>query len=189
MKTINYSIIFFIAAFSLTSCTRDDDNPPKVVNESEVITDVTLTFKDDAGTSKIYTYTNPLYRDDDYIEPLIQLEQDKTYQVMADFYDKSDPDNPEVQTEEITEEKDDHFLEYQFTDVNIGLTRTDPAETTDNNGVQIGLHTQWVAEQAGTGKVQVTLIHQPETKETNNPNGNHTGGETDVEVLFDLNIQ
>lgn len=188
MKTINYLIIFFIATLSLTSCTRDDDNPPKVVNQSEVITDVTLTFKDNTGASKTYIYTNPLYRDDDYLEPLIQLEEGKTYQVMANFYDKSDPDNPEVQTEEIIEEKDDHFLEYRFTDVNVNLTRTDTAETTDDNGIQIGLHTQWVAEQAGTGKLQITLIHQPETKDTSDSIGNHTGGETDAEVLFDVNI-
>lgn len=189
MKNLKYSLLFLVSVLGLTSCSNDDDSAPEAVNETEVITNVTLTFTDDAGTSKTYTYTNPRYRDDSYTAPNIQLESGKTYQVMANFYDKSDPDNPEVKTNEIIEEKDDHFLEYRFTNVNIGLSRTDGDETTDSNGVQIGLHTQWVAGDAGNGTVQVTLVHQPETKDPSDPIGNHTGGETDAQVAFDLTIQ
>lgn len=188
MKNTKLILCLFIASLTLASCSDEVDNP-KPVNETEVISDVTLTFTNTDGEATTYTYTDPKYRNNDYLEPTITLQSGKTYDVAANFYDKSDPDKVVDKTTEIIEEKDDHFVEFRFSGANIALTRTDGDETTDSNGIKIGLFSKWTAGNPAEGTVQETLIHQPESKDTSNPNGNHTGGETDAQVTYDLVIQ
>ncbi len=186
MKVLKY--LFLIALFSVVSCTVD--GIPKQVNETEVISDVTLTFTNAQGQSVSYTYTDPRYRNKNYTSPVIVLKSGQTYTVSTHFYNKSNPDEIEDVTQEVVEEKDDHFLEFRFFKASVNLTRTDEPKTTDSNGIPIGLFTQW---KAGTptqnGAVQVTLIHKPLTKSVQNPEGNHTGGETDAQVIFELHIK
>ncbi|WP_417885469.1 hypothetical protein [Zunongwangia sp.] len=189
MKKLKFLSIFLFTSVLLTSCSDDDDNIPEPVNEEEVITDVTLTFTNKAGEETVYTYTDPQYRDNSYTAPVIMLNSGETYDVEANFYNNSNPNDPEVVTEEITEEKNDHFLVYNFDAAEINLTRTDGAKTTDDNNVQIGLFTKWVAGDAAIGTAQVSLIHQPTNKDTTDPNGSYTGGETDAEVSFAVEIQ
>ncbi len=187
MKTVKFLAFFFIAGLSLTSCSDDDDNSPEVVNEEEVISDVSITFTDEGGASTTYTYTDPLYREDSYVDPEIHLISGETYTVKMNFYNNSDPEDPEVVTDEIREEKDDHFLEFAFQGANVTVSRVDE-DTIDSNDVKIGLTTRWTAGDASQGSTTVTLIHQPETKDTSNPNGSHTGGETDAQVTYALVI-
>lgn len=188
MKSFNLIPYFFIFILVfLFSCSNDDI--PKQVVETEVITDVELTFKENDGKETTYTYTDPKYLTADYEEPVIRLKTGKTYQVTSHFYDKSNPDEIEDITEEVIEEKDAHFVEYRFHKVNIALTRRDGEEATDSDGIQIGVTTEWKVGESSEGSVQQTLIHQPESKSTSDPLGNHVGGETDVEVLFDLIIE
>src|SRR5690606_13005404 len=187
MKTIKFLALLFVAAMALNSCSDDDDNP-EVVNEEEVITDVAVTITGDTGTSKTYTYTDPQYRPEGYVDPKIELASGKTYTAEMNFYNNSNPDDPEVITEEIREEKDDHFLQFAFEGANVTVARVDD-DTIDSNGIKIGLRTNWTAGAASEGSVTVTLIHQPETKDTTDPNGSHTGGETDAQVSFALIIQ
>ncbi len=186
MNKFKFLLFALIVSFIAVSCDKDDDDP-EAVNEEEVITDVTLTFTDAEGTATTYTYTDPSYRSDDYVAPEIELTSGETYTVSANFYNNSG-DESEVITEEITEEKDDHFLEFAFSDTNVTLSRSD-ADVIDSNGIHIGLVTSWVAGEASTGSVTVTLIHEPTSKDdTTDPNGSHTGGSTDAQVSFDLTI-
>lgn len=180
-------LISMLTVILLLACTNDDI--PKQVIETEVITDVTLTFIAEDNTEMIYTYTDPKYRTATYQDPVIILNSGETYQVVTHFYNKSNPEEIEDITEEVIEDKDDHFVEYRFFNTDIDLTRTDQAETTDSNGIQIGIFTQWVVGEPNQGSVQQTLVHQPQTTDTTNPNGEHTGGETDVEVVFDLVVE
>lgn len=187
MKKLKLIIPISFFCLLLTSCSMDDITP-KQVNETEVISDVTLTFTDANGNQKDYTYTDPKYRKTDYEDPIITLKPNQHYDVSVQFYNKSNPDDIEDVTEEVTEEKNDHFVEYRFNDAQVSLTRTDTEETTDQNGIKIGLFTEWDTGDTSTGSVQITLIHKPEIKNTDNPDGNHTGGETDAQVIFDLDI-
>lgn len=186
MSTIK-SLLYIGLIIICSSCLNDDDIP-KQVNETEVITDVDLIFKDENGNESTYTYTDPKYRTEDYQDPVINLTIQSTYQVNVVFWDRSNPDDIEDVTEEVMDEKDDHFVEYRFYENAIDLVRTDEEESTDIDGIQIGLSTQWTTTEAGEGAVQVTLIHKPEVKETEDPMGDHTGGETDAEVTFDLEV-
>jgi len=187
MKLLKSSLLLCFLSICLISCS-DDNDIPEPVNQHEVISDVSLSFTDANGETSTYTYTDPRYREQDYTDPVIQLDTGKVYQVSVKFLDKTDPAHVENITAEVIEEKDDHFVEYGFTNVQLDLIRTDNAETTDSNGVQIGIHTQWTPVEVGQGQVQVTLIHQPESKDTSNPTGDHIGGETDAQVRFDLVI-
>lgn len=189
MKSLKFLSVFFIAGLSLTACSDDDDNTPEPVNEEEVITDVSLTFTNDEGQETTYTFTDPQFRDDSYVAPVISLTEGETYQVEADFFNNSNPQDPEVITEEIQEEADDHFLIYQFNNATVDLMRTDGAASTDSNGIQIGLSTVWTATATSNGSVVVSLIHEAETKDTSDGYGSFTGGGTDAEVSFDLEIQ
>lgn len=188
MKYIKLTPCLFFVIVVMTSCSMDDITPQQV-NETEVISDVTLIFTDSEGMQKSYTYTDPKYRTEDYQDPIIRLSRNRSYDVTVKFYDKSNPDDIEDVTEEIEEEKDDHFVEYRFYKASVDLTRTDNTESTDENGIQIGLFTNWKTGNSAEGSTTITLIHKPEIKKTANPDGNHIGGETDAEVIFDLVIE
>ncbi|MDR6299745.1 hypothetical protein [Mesonia maritima] len=189
MKNLKFMALFLAAVPFISSCSDDDDGSPEIINEEEVITDVSLTFTNESGDETTYTYTDPQYRDENYVAPTIQLTSGETYQVEANFYNNSNPNDPEVITEEIMEERDDHFLTYDFVDAEINLTRTDGEQSTDSDGIKIGLSTQWIAGSAENGEVVVSLIHQPTEKITNPAEGSFTGGETDAQVTFALEIQ
>ena len=189
MKNLKFIALFLAAMPLIISCSDDDDSTPEIINEEEVITDVTLTFTDGNGEETTYTFTDPQYRDENYVVPTIQLMSGETYQVETNFYNNSNPNDPEVITEEVIEEKDEHFVTYGFQNLAIDITRTDGASTTDSEGVQIGLSTQWIAGNPSSGDVIVSLIHQPTEKITDPAEGSYTGGETDVQVTFDVEIQ
>lgn len=188
MKTIKFASLLFVASLALNSCSNDDNDEPEVVNEEEVISDVSITVTDSEGAATTYTYTDPLYRSSDYTDPVIHLTSGETYTVEMNFYNNSDPADPEVVTEEIKEEKDDHFLEFGFETADVTVARVD-SDVTDSNGIKIGLKTQWTAGDPAEGSATVTLIHQPETKNTSDPKGTHTGGETDAQVTYNLVIE
>lgn len=181
-------LALFITAIAFTSCS-DDDDAPEVINEEEVITDVTLTFTNESNEETTYTFTDPQYRDENYVEPVILLNEGEIYQVETNFYNNSNPQDPELITTEVQEERDDHFVTYSFSEASIDLNRTDSEASTDSNGVQIGLFTEWITTETSSGEVMVRLIHQPESKDTSDGYGSFTGGETDVEVSFDVEIQ
>ena len=187
MKNLKFIALCITATAFITSCSSDD-SAPKVINEEEVITDVSLSFSNEAGEITTYTFTDPQYRDENYVAPLISLISGEAYQVEANFYNKSNPGDPELLTEEIQEERDDHFLTYAFTEVNVDLSRTDGSLSTDNNGIQIGLSTQWLAGSTGNGAVTLKLIHQATEKVTTPAEGSFSGGETDVQVSFDMEV-
>lgn len=188
MKTLKY--IFFFSLFSplLSSC-LSDDHIPKQVNETEVISDVSLEFTNSKDKKFTYSYTAPKYRSEDYKDPIITLKSGETYQVSTHFYDRSNPDEIEDVTQEVSEEKDDHFLEFKFYNTAIALIRTDQEETTDRNEIPIGLFTQWTAGSPAKGSVRITLIHEPTKKKVDPPIGAHSGGETDAQVDIDLTIK
>src|SRR5699024_5112158 len=146
MKTLKFISSLMIIALLFVSCDTDKIDHPEPVNQTEVISDVTLSFTDEDGQSATYTYTDPKYQSNDYEDPVIHLEVGKTYTVKTEFFNKSNPDDIENVTEEVTEEKNDHFLEFRFFDADVTLSRIDGEETTDDNGIQIGLFTKWKPE-------------------------------------------
>ena len=59
------------------------------------------------------------------------------------------------------------------------------ASDTDTKGLPLGLTSVWTTGTAGNATVKLVLRHQPGTKTGECPGG----GDTDVEIDFDLSIQ
>jgi hypothetical protein len=85
-------------------------------------------------------------------------------------------------TEEVEEEADEHL--FCFTvggGANIDYSYADE----DDNGLDVGLTTNWETGAASTGTITIVLRHQPGTKTGACPGL----GETDIEVTFNVAIQ
>lgn len=86
-------------------------------------------------------------------------------------------------------------LTYTFQDKD-GDPNTTPASlftTTildkDNNGLPVGLSSSVVTSaSAGTGKLNLLLKHQPELNGVKVKTGQEAGGSTDIDLLFDVEI-
>jgi len=89
-------------------------------------------------------------------------------------------------TEEIEEEGDEHQFFFSST-----TNTTVQYNDTDVNGKPVGIETLLITGDAGTGKLKIVLRHQPDKNASGVPEGNITnaGGETDIEIEFDVTIQ
>jgi hypothetical protein len=170
-----------LAAGLLAGCDKDEDEQP--VNEGELITTVTLTMQE-VGTTNTVTAT---FRDPDgeggnaptkFDE--IVLKPNAVYNTTITLLDESK--NPaENITEEVEEEADEHQFFYTPT---TGLNVTVAYDDKDSKNLPVGLKTRITTGTASTGKLKVTLKHQPGTK-----NNNIATGETDVELDFTTKVQ
>ncbi len=181
MKNLNpkqlWLLLFTLVA--LVSCSDDDDNPEEVL-EQEVITTVVLTVTE-MGTTNSTEYTWTEDSQDD-----VTLDADAMYTFDLQFLDESDPEDVEDITEEVIELADEHFVFYETTVS--GLTFDSAAgDTIDSNDIGINLSTDWETGDAGTGIVRAFLIHEPTTK--TGTSRDDFGGETDIEVDFNVTVQ
>ena len=178
--------IFMLTLF--TSCDKD----PEVSNEEELITTVTytltpvttgekvtLTFKDidgDGGNAPVITYTGELKTGTTYNGALSLL---------------NEAENPaENITEEIEEEDEDHQF---FFIPNSALAGKLTIQYDDKDGKNnpIGLKTKAIVSGSGNGKLKIILRHLPNKGGVGVGFGDiiNAGGETDIEVEFDVTIQ
>ncbi|MEW7289649.1 type 1 periplasmic binding fold superfamily protein [Aquimarina sp. 2304DJ70-9] len=171
------SIIFVVSM--LTSCSDDDDNPI-VINEEETITTVKLSVTE-SGTTTVQEYEWTESSQDD-----VTLKANTSYNIKIQFLDESNPNDVEDITEEVIAEKDEHFVFYQTTVS--GLTFDNASDDTiDTNNIAINISTDWSAGDAATGVIKTFLIHEP-TSKTGNTRDDF-GGETDIEVDFNVTVQ
>lgn len=174
-----------VIAFS--SCKKDD---PIIPNEEELITTVELTLTPTgSGPDVVFNFQD--LDGDGGNSPII----DEPASIMANHdYSASirflnEAENPvENITEEVDEEGDEHQIFYQF---GAGLNATSAYTDADANGNPIGLSTELATGDASTGTMTITLRHEPDKLATGVSNGDITnaGGETDIEVTFDVTIQ
>jgi len=164
-----------------TACSKDDNtvnNPPNQ-NEEEVITTlivrllapgeqpVEFAFRDPDGPGG----AAPTQWD------TLELEPSTTYQCSLFFLDESGTD-PEDITAEIAAESEDHQIFYTKVLPGLGITTTDA----DLNGNPVGLDSEWISTQSGSGAITITLKHQPGIKAP--APGDIALGRTDAEVVF-----
>ena len=173
-------IVFF------TSCDKD----PDPINEEELITTlvytltprdggdiVTLSFKDldgDGGNAPIITSGT--------------LKSGKTYDGVLNLLNES-VTPADVITTEIQEEAEEHQFFYEVaTTLPSVLTITYDDKDANNN--PIGLKTIVKATGTGSEKVKITLRHEPNKTAVGVAAGiiTNAGGETDIEVSFDLSV-
>ncbi|PIQ20394.1 MAG: hypothetical protein COW65_15270 [Cytophagales bacterium CG18_big_fil_WC_8_21_14_2_50_42_9] len=176
------AFLLFLAAGLLSSCDKNDDEQ-EPENESELITTVMLMMQE-VGTANTVTAT---FRDPDgdggnapvQFDEIV-LKPNTVYNTTITLMDESKTPAENI-TEEIEEESADHQFFYTPT---AGLNVSVAYQDKDANNLPIGLETTVTTGAASTGKLNVTLKHQPGIK-----NNNIAIGETDVELDFTTTVQ
>lgn len=177
--------ILFVATLALTSCKKDDVVIP---NEQEVITTLKYALTPNGGGQSVELSFKDLDGDGGNAPVIIggTLEANKTYTGVLTLLNEQESPAENV-TEEIQEENKDHQFFFQ---ANIaGLTVAYNDQDTDGN--PLGIQTTITTKDAGDGTFTITLRHKPNKSASGAADGDITnaGGETDIEVTFDLKVQ
>lgn len=161
---------------------------PVIPNEEELITTLHYILSPNSGgDSVIFTFQDP--DGDGGYEPSIQLgilEPDKTYTGRLELLNELMSPVESI-TEEIMEEGDAHQFFFQSSGPEITVTYEDA----DLNGYPIGLKTTLKTGAIGNNTLSIILRHEPDKAAPGVSDGNinQAGGETDIEVNFDVAIQ
>ena len=181
MKIFKYALLAI--PFLYFSC-DDDDDTPDPVNEEEVITtmNVTLVAHDGSGTVFMSSV------DDDGEGPNLPvvtvsgpISSMTSYSGMVEFLNESE-DPAEDITEEVIEEADEHQVFFSTNGVFLDFVYGD----FDSNGNPLGTQFVLAPEGTGSGTITITLVHEPAKP---NDGLSTAGGETDIEVTFDVVVE
>ncbi len=183
-------LVIFSVAFD--SCKKNKEGDSVPVGETEFITTLTMTFISYGGNDTAVFQ----YRDLDSIggnPPVITedtLNGGTTYGVEIELLDESVIPPIDV-TEEIRDEAEEHqFFFTVSANLNAAIRYSG---NNDSNGFPIGLVTAWDGASTipGPGTFTVTLRHGVDKEADFVSQGNITnaGGETDIEVTFNVVVQ
>ena len=184
MKTIGLLYILLAGALTFVSCEKDD---PEIPNEEELITTVKYTLKPQPDGSAVVF----LFRDldgDGGNKPVITtgpLQPGTIYSSTLELMNEAEMPAENI-TEEIEKEGDEHQFFFTSTS-NMSVQYND----TDLNGKPVGLKTILTTGNAGTEKLKIVLRHQPDKTASGVANGDikNAGGETDIEIEFNVVVQ
>lgn len=183
MKKNVLKVAFLAVATVFISC---DDDDPQAINEEEVITTVEYVLVNNADDNDEVTLLSVDNDGEGPNMPVVTvsgpLTAGATYTGDIEFLNELETPVEDI-TEEVEEEADEHEVFYVVNTADISIAKTD----TDDDGNPLGLETTVTAGAAGSGTLTIVLRHEP-----NKPNdGSLTdaGGETDVEVTFNVMVQ
>ena len=178
MKIFKYALLAI--PFLYFSCSDDDDNSmPEPINEEEVITTMNVYVNEILAMSS----TDP--DGDGPLEPVVTdgvLAASTTYDVRLEFLNELE-DPAEDITEEVEEESLAHQVFYSVGgDLDVGVEYAN----FDTDGNPLGTQITLTTNEAGSGTITITLIHEPMK-----PNDGlaTAGGETDMEVTFNVSVE
>lgn len=164
----------------LSSCKKD----PIIPNEEELITTLTYTLTPVGGGSAVEFKFLDLDGDGGNAPIITEgvLLANTTYTGSLTLLNETETPADNI-TLEIAEEALAHQFFYHFSGSDNTITITD----VDADGNTLGLKTTFTTTQAGTEQLVITLRHEP-TKPNNN-NLMTAGGETDIEVTFNVEVE
>ncbi len=186
MKTSKF---FMIALFSLsliTSCSDDDDNGPAPVLEEELITNVTLTFVNDADPTDIVVLASvaPDGQDGTSTQSITgAFTAGASYSLGLSLTNALENPADDVLNDDVIPAADEHFFVYAVNGINLAVSR-DSDDIDGSGDTRLGVNTTWVAGNASTGNVQIILVHEPENADDSNAFGSVTGGSEDLNITF-----
>ena len=179
MKFFKYALLASTLIFA--SCS--DDDTPEPVNEEEVITTLTVTL--DSGSDTVVMQYQDLDGDGPDAATVTvsgSLSANTTYDGSIILLNETESPAENV-TEEIEEEDLDHQFFYT---VGSGLDVAAEYGDADSEGNPLGLSFILNTGVASSGGLTFTLRHEPNKPNTGLENA---GGETDIEVTFDVTVE
>jgi len=192
LKNITMKIKFFGALaisllVGLSACKKEQETPT-VPNEEEVITTLTYTLTPTAGGTPVVFSFKDLDGDggNDPVIVHADLKANTEYMGVIELLNEQETPAEDI-TAEIKEEDDEHQFFYQNDISGLHVHYMDQ----DDNGKPVGLKTHVVTGAQGSGVLTVTLRHQPDKSASGVSDGEiaNAGGETDIEVTFNVNVQ
>ena len=182
----NYFKLVSITLFTLlfVACSSDDDAAPEPVNEEEVITTmiVTLDGPDQVVTLEYRDPDGPDGPDSADITVSGALTAGATYAGSIRLLNELE-DPAENITEEVEEEADEHqFFYTPSSDLNVEMEY----DNFDSNDNPLGTMFILTTGATSSGSLTFTLKHEPTKPNTGLEDA---GGDTDIEVTFEVEIQ
>lgn len=173
----------------------EDDDDPVIENPEEVITNITLTLTPSGGggggAPVILAFSDP--DGDGGTDPTLlvsgPLAANATYSGSLTLTNASNPSAVEDITAEVRAEDEEHQAFY-IVGGGANLTATYTG-TPDANGDPVGLETEMTTGAASSGTLRIVLLHEPNKGASglNIGNPDPAGGESDVDIRFDITIQ
>ena len=181
MKFLKYALLASTLIFA--SCSDDDDNTPEPVNEEEVITTLTVTLE--SGSDTVVMQYQDLDGDGPDAATVTvsgSLSNNTIYAGSIVLLNETESPAENI-TEEVEEEDDEHQFFYT---VGSGLDVFTEYSNFDGDGNPLGTLFAINVGSASSGELTFTLRHEP-----NKPNSGleNAGGETDIEVTFDVTVE
>ena len=184
MKNTGFIFFLFLSVTVFWACEKED---PEIPNQEELITTVEYVLVPEGGGDPVEF----IYRDldgDGGNAPIISngtLDAGTTYNGTISLLNET-----EAPAENITQEVQDEAQEHQFffaSTADLTIHYND----TDSDGNPVGVETNVFTGEPGIGTLTIILRHEPNKFAAGVAEGNiaSAGGETDVEVQFDVTIQ
>lgn len=187
-KHLKTTSIVIAGIILFSACKKND---PPTPDEQELITTLKLNVTGSGGFSKTFVYkiengfgstTQGTVQID-----TVQLAANTSYHVAATLLnEKADAGEQDV-TEEVLTEQDEHLFLYNSTPASGAGSVSTSGGSMDHNGLPFNQTIDFTTGAAGTGTLQVNLMHQPTNKMGTTPAT--SGGETDVEAIFPVILQ
>jgi len=185
MKNLAYFLAFLFITIGSISCSDDEDPMPP--NPEEVITTLNVALTPVGGGTTVNFNFQDLDGDGGNAPTITvgDLVASTTYNAVITALNESVTPTDNI-TVEILAEDEDHQFFFQVAGANLGVAYTDQ----DADGNPVGLSSTFTTGAASTGTIIITLRHEPNKSATGVSSGDITnaGGETDIEVTFDVNI-
>ena len=174
-----------IAIISLTSCEKDE---PDIPNEEELITTLVYTLTPQGGGAAVEFRFTDLDGDGGDAPVIINgtLAANTIYNGAIALLNEAEMPTEDI-TEEVEEEDEEHQLFFQVATANATVVYADA----DVDGNPIGLASTLTTGDASVGTLTITLRHEPDKSASGVAGGDiaNAGGETDIEVTFDVTVQ
>ena len=177
-----------LALGTLVACSEDEPETPLIPNEEELIT----TLKWQLISADEQDTLNFLFRDvdgDGGAAPTIEtmdLKANTTYSASVQLLNELENPAEDI-TEEVSTEAEEHQFFYESNISGLSVSYAD----SDLNGNPVGISTSISTTDTSNGALTITLLHMPDKFANGVAAGDITqaGGETDISVSFNLNVQ
>ena len=184
-KLLLFALLGLVITFS--SC-EDEDEDPVIPNEEEVITTLRYILVPTSGGDTV-TFVFQDLDGDGGNAPVITndtLVANTTYTASIELLNEQENPAEDI-TQEVSDEDDEHQLFFQSDIATLTVDYNDQ----DGNGNPLGLATNVSTGDATSGTLTITLRHEPNKTAAGVSDGDITnaGGETDIEVTFDVEIE